>query len=142
MQRGLATAHAKILTHVLGFHSHDLGAHQPHRHSEAPSSLLRAIKLRYVVPALIHSQDSRVKRRVRFAFVKRGGIALNLPWLMEYTSRASTRLRGPTYESTYVDKYNKVSACRRSGGVSAVVRGIFAEPRAPDDEVTWERVKA
>ena len=63
VQPGLATAHVKLLTHVLSLLNHALGAHRPSRHSEMPSSLLRAIKLWYIVPALLHSQDSRVKRR-------------------------------------------------------------------------------
>ena len=61
VQPGLATAHAKLLTHMLGLLNHALGAHRPNRQSETPSSRLRAIKLWYFVPALLHSPDSRVK---------------------------------------------------------------------------------
>ena len=137
VQPRLATAHAKLLTHVLGLLNHALGEPRPNRHSETPSSLLRAIKLWYIVPVLLHSQDSRVKRRERFAYIERGDITLILPWLMEYTSRASTRLKGPTYEATDAVKYERASsACRHSGGVSAAARSFLAEPRAPGDEVT------
>ena len=63
--------------------------------------------------------------------------------MMEYTSRASTRRRGPTYEATDAAKYERASsACRHSGGVSAAARSLLAEPRATGDQVTWERVKA
>ena len=94
VQQGLATAHAKLLTHALGLLNHALGAHRPNKHSETPSSLLRPIKLWGIVPTPLHSQDSRVKRRERFASVERGDITLILSWLMEYTSRASTRAGG------------------------------------------------
>ena len=51
--------------------------------------------------------------------------------------------QGATYEAADVAKYEKaLSACRHSGGVSVAARGLLAEPRAPGDEVTWERVKA
>ena len=137
VQQGLATAHAKLLTHALGLLNHALGAHRPNKHSETPSSLLRPIKLWGIVPTPLHSQDSRVKRRERFASVERGDITLILSWLMEYTSRASTRLKGPTYEATDAVKYERASsACRHSGGVSAAARSFLAEPRAPGDEVT------
>ena len=63
VQPGLATAHAKLPTHMLGLLNHTLGAHRPNRRSETPSSLLGAIKLWYIVPELLHSHDSRVKRR-------------------------------------------------------------------------------
>ena len=78
VQPGLATTHAKFLTHVLDLLSHALEAHRPHRHSEAPSSLLRAIKLWYIVAALLHSQGSREKQRERFASVEREGATLIL----------------------------------------------------------------
>ena len=45
VQPRLATAHAKLFTHVLGLLSHTLGEHRPNRQSETPNSLLRAIKL-------------------------------------------------------------------------------------------------
>jgi len=45
VQSRLATAHAKLITHVLGLLNHALGEHRPHRQSETPTSLLRSIKL-------------------------------------------------------------------------------------------------
>ena len=62
---------------------------------------------------------------------------------MEYISRTSTRHRGPTYETTDAAKYERASsACHHSGGVSVAARSLLAAPRAPGDEVTWERVTA
>ena len=143
VQPALVTAHAKLLTHMLGLLNHALGAHPPNRHSETPSSLLRVIKLWYIVPALLHSQHRHVKRRERFAYVERGDITLLPPWLMECASRASTRHRGPTYEATDAAKCERASsACRHSGWVSVAAPGLLTEPRAHGDEVTWERIKA
>ena len=143
VQPGLATAHAKLPTHMLGLLNHTLGAHRPNRQSETPSSLLGAIKLWYIVPELLHSHDSRVKRRERFAYIESGDITFILPWLMEYTSQASTRRREPTYKTTDAAKHERASsACRQSGGMSVAAGSFLAEPRAPGDKVTWERVKA
>ena len=80
--------------------NHALGEHRLSRELETPSSLLRAIKLWYILPALLHSQDGRVKRRERFASVERGDITLFLPWMMEYTRRASARRSDLAREAT------------------------------------------
>lgn len=69
-QSGLATAHAKLVTHVLGLLKHALETKRPNRHFETPSSLLSASKLWYIVPVLLHLQDSHVKRRyLRMSYV-------------------------------------------------------------------------
>ena len=52
----------------------------PNRDSATPNSLLRAIKLWYLIPALLHSLGGRIKRRQRLALVESGDIALLLPW--------------------------------------------------------------
>ena len=83
VQPMLVTAHAKLFTYVLGLLNHALGEHRQDRQSETPNSLLRAIKLWYILPALLHSQDGRVTRRERFASVERGDITVLLPWLMD-----------------------------------------------------------
>lgn len=62
---------------------------------------------------------------------------------MEYTSRASTRPRGPGIETT--DAANcegALSACRHSRRVSVAARGLLVEMCAPVHEVTWERAKS
>ncbi|CAN0558302.1 unnamed protein product, partial [Laminaria digitata] len=71
VQPRLATAHAKLFTHVLGLLNHALGEHRQERQSETPNSLLRATKWWYILPALLHSQDGRVTRRESFASVER-----------------------------------------------------------------------
>lgn len=76
-------------THLLGFFNYAFGEHRQNRESETTHSLLKAITMWYIVPALLHSQDGRVKRHERFAPAERGEITLRLPWLMEYTRRAS-----------------------------------------------------
>ena len=91
VQPRLATAHAKLFTHVLSLLIHALGEHRKRRQSETPDSLLWGIKLWYILPALLHSQGGRVKRRERFASVERGDVTLLLPWLMGYTRRTCAR---------------------------------------------------
>ena len=143
VQPRLATAHAKLSTHVLVLLNHALGEHRLSRELETPSSLLRAIKLWYILPALLHSQDGRVKRRERFASVERGDITLFLPWMMEYTRRASARRSDPAPELTVEAKFKRASsACRHPGGVTVAARSLLAEPRASSNEVTWEQVRA
>ncbi|CAN0596375.1 unnamed protein product [Laminaria digitata] len=64
-----------------------MGEHRPNRDSATPNSLLRAIKLWHLKPALLHSLDGRIKRRRRFALVESGDIVLLLPWSIAYTRR-------------------------------------------------------
>ena len=87
VQPQLAGAHARLSVHVLGILNHAMGEHRPNRDSATPNSLLRAIKLWYLMPALLHSPDGRIKRRQRFALVESGNIVLLLPWLIAYTRR-------------------------------------------------------
>ena len=78
-----------------------------------------AIKLWYILPALLHSQDGRVKRRESLASVERGGITLLLPRQMGYTRRASARRSDPAHEATDEAKFKKASsACRHPGRVT------------------------
>ncbi|CAN0584433.1 unnamed protein product, partial [Laminaria digitata] len=51
VQPQLAGAHARLSVHVLGILNHDMGEHRPNRDSATPNSLLRAIKLSYLMPA-------------------------------------------------------------------------------------------
>ena len=143
VQPRLATAHAKLITRVLGLLNHALGKRRQSTQSETPQSLLRSIKLWYILPGLLHSQDGRLKRRERFASAERGDLTLLLPWLMEYTRRISTRQIGHAREETDADMFKRASsACRHRGGVTVAARSLLAEPRAPGNEETWERVKA
>ena len=140
VQLRLATAHVKLSTHVLALLNHALGEHRLSRELETPNSLLRAIKLWYILPALLQSQDGRAKRHERFASVERGDITLL--WLMGHTRRASARRTDPAREATDKAKLRASSACRHPGGVTVAARSLLAEPRAPGNEATWERVKA
>ena len=91
VQLQLAGAHARLSVHVLGILNHAMGEHRPNRDSATPSSLLRAIKIWCLMPALLHSPDGRMKRRQRFALVESGDIVLPLPWLIAYTRREDLR---------------------------------------------------
>ena len=83
VQTRLSTVHSKLFTHVLGRLNHGLPENWQYRQPETPNSLLRAIKLWYILSALLHSQNGRLKRRERFASIDRGDIAQFLPWLMD-----------------------------------------------------------
>ena len=142
VQPRLATAHAKLITHVLGLLNHALGEHRQSTKSETPQPLLRSIKLWHIFPALLQ-QDGRMKRREGFASAERGDVILLLLWLMEYTRRTSTRQSGQACEETDVDMFKKASSpCHHQGGVTVAARSLLAEPCAPGNEETWERVKA
>ena len=143
VQPRLATAHAKLITHKLGLLNHALVGHRQSTQSETPQSFLMSIKLWYILLAVLHSQDGRMKRRERFVSAERGDLTRLLPWLMEYTRRTSTRQTGEAREETDADMFKRASsACRHRGGVTVAARSLLAEPRAPGNEETWEGVKA
>ena len=87
----MAGAHAGLSVHVLGILNHGIGEHRPNRDSATPKSLLGAIKLWYLMPALLHSPGGRIKRRQRFAVVESGDIVLLLSWLMVFTRGGDSR---------------------------------------------------
>ena len=58
----MAGAHARQSVHVLGILNHTMLEHRPNRDSATPNSLLRVIKLWYIMPALLHSPDGRTIR--------------------------------------------------------------------------------
>ena len=64
---------------MLGVLNHAMGEHRSNRESATPNSLLRVVKLWYIMPALLNSPDGRIKRRQRFALVVSGYIVLLLP---------------------------------------------------------------
>lgn len=74
-----ATSHAKLITHSLGLGNHALGAHRPSGIPNTPNSPLRALKLWYIIPALLHSQDGRKSRTTRFKSAERGDLTRILP---------------------------------------------------------------
>ena len=115
VQPRLEGAHARISVHVLGILKHSMGEHQPNRDSATPNSLLRASKLWYIMPALLHSPDGRIKRKQRFALVESGDMVLLLPWLMSHTRRRDSRQRDAANEaSEEVQLERASSACRHA----------------------------
>jgi len=139
----LASEHAKIQTHVLNLLNSSLAERSDSARTPTPPSLLRAIKLWYILPGLLHSFDGRVTRKEHYQALRRGDISSILPWLMEYTKAARTRNRGPTQEETQEDKFKRAAqACRHSGGVKDAARTLLAEQRSPGNDDTWERLKA
>ena len=106
--------------HVLGILNRALGEPRPNQDSVTPNSLLRTIKLWYVMPALLRSPDSRIKRRQRFALVESGDIVLLLSWLMTFTRGGDSRSRDATHEAPEEAKLERASsACRHAGGVKS-----------------------
>ena len=68
----MTSAHARLNVHALGILRHAMGEQRPNRDSAKPNSLLRSIKLWYLMSALLHSPDGRIKRRKRLALVDSG----------------------------------------------------------------------
>lgn len=136
-QPRLATTHAKLLTHALGLLNHALREHRQNRLSETPNSLPRSIKLWHILPALLHSQDGRVKRCEKLAPVKRGDPSIFLPWLTEFTRWASSRRSGPVHEATDEAKFKRASSpCRSPEGRTAAACSLLTEQHAHGNETT------
>ena len=74
VQPQLAGAHTRLSVRVLGILNHAMGEHRPNRDPAIPNSLLRATKLWYLMPVLLHSPDGQIKRRQRFVLVESGDI--------------------------------------------------------------------
>ena len=138
MQPQLAGAHARLSVHVLGILNHVTGDHGTNRDSSTSNSLLRAIKLWYLMPALLHSPDGTIKKRQRFALVESGDIVLLLPWLMAFTRGRDSRPRDAALEASEEAKLERASsACRHAGGVKVAACNRLAEPRSEGDEEAW-----
>ena len=56
-----------------------MAEYRPQRDIPPPNSLLRAIKLWYVPPALLHSPDGHIKILQRFVLIESGDIFPLLP---------------------------------------------------------------
>ena len=138
----LAGAHARLSFHVLGILNHAMGENRPNRDSATPNSLLRAMKLWYVMSALLHSSDGRIKKRQRFALVESGDIVLLLPWLLAFT-RGRDSGRDAALEASEEGKLQRASSvCRHAGGLKVAARNLLAEPRSAGNEETWNTLVA
>ena len=62
VQAQLAGALARLSIHVLGILHRALRAHRLNRNWVTPKSLVRAIKLWYLMPVLLEAPDGRIKR--------------------------------------------------------------------------------
>ena len=84
-----------------------------------------------------------MSRTERVKSAERGDLTTILPWLVDYTEGAATRLPGPAPEETDPAKFERAaSACRHQGGITVAARSLLAETRAPGNEATWTTVKA
>lgn len=70
---------ARAFARLASLVNHALGEHRPNWELAIPNSLLRAIKLWYILTALPHSPGGCIKR---LAIKESGDFVLLLPWLM------------------------------------------------------------
>ena len=132
VQPKLATNHAKLITHSPGLVKHALGSHRPSGIPNTPNSFMRALKLWYIVPTLLHSQDGRMSRTAMFKPAEHGDLTTILRWIIECTAGTATRPRGLARESMDAAMSERASStCQHQGGMTVVARGLLAEPRAP-----------
>lgn len=75
----LVGAQTRLGVHMLVILNHATGEHRPNRDSVTPIYLVRAIKLFYLMPALLYSPSGRIKRRQWLELVKSGDRNLLLP---------------------------------------------------------------
>ena len=61
------------------------------------------IELWYLMPALLHSPEGRIKKRQIFALVDSGDIVLLLLWLMTFTRGEDSRQRDTAQEASEED---------------------------------------
>ena len=92
----------------------------------------------YLMPALLHSPDGRIKKRQRFALVDSADIVLVIRGVMAFTEGRDSRRRDAVLEAWAEAKLERASsACRRAGGVKVAARHLLAEPRSEGNEETW-----
>ncbi len=139
----LAIRHARLTTHVLRILNKTLAETRSQQASSTSVPLLRAIKLWYLTPGLLHSFDGKVSRKERFKSMERGDISQLLPWLIDYTKATATRHREGDVEESKDQRFKRASAaCRHSGGIKDAARALLAEPRSPGTEATWTRLQS
>ena len=69
VQSHLAGAHARLSVHALSILHHAMREHRLNRDSATTNSLQQAITIWYLMPALFHSINGRIRRRERFTLV-------------------------------------------------------------------------
>ena len=134
---------SRLFLHTLALLNFQLGQHRPPGADETPRSLVRAVKLFHVLPALLLSSDGRASRRDRFLAVERGDISVLLPWLLAFTDAAAARRRQVPESRSEAEVFSKAAAnCKHRGGISSAARTLLAEARAPATAETFEHVRA
>ena len=112
---------------MLGIVNHAVGKQRPNRDSATPSSFLRAIKLWYLIRALLHSQDGCIKSRQMVALVESRDIVLRVPWLIAFTKGGYSRQRDAAQEASEENSLSRApSVCRHVGGVNVAARNRLA----------------
>ena len=93
----MAGAHARLRVHILGNINQTLGDHRPNRDLATPNSLMRAIKLGYILPALLQSPNGGTEKEATEVCVGRQlphTVAFLLLWLTAYTRPVGKRQSG------------------------------------------------
>ena len=144
MQPQLAGAHARLCVHVLGISSHAMGEHRPNGNSVTPNSFLRAIKLWYLMPALLHSPECRIKRRQRFPVVESGNVVLLFPRVMVFTSGGDSRQRDGTQKASEEERSSNGRHPRVTTweGVKVAAHILLAEQRSAGNKETCNTLVA
>ena len=121
--------------YVLCILNHAVGEHRPNRDSSTPNSLLRAIKIWYLMPALLHSPDGRIKGRHGIALVESRDIVLLLPWLIAFTRGGDLRQQDAAQDTSEEVKLERaLSAGCHTGGVKVTAHNLLADPRPAGTE--------
>ena len=95
------------------------------------------------MPALLHSPDVCIKRRLRFVLVESGDIGLLLPWLMEFSTGGDSRQRDAPREDSEEEKLvRSSSACSHAGGPKVAARSLLVGPQSAGHEETWDTLVA
>lgn len=108
---------------------------------ETPISLLKAVKLFHLQPALLVSADGRSLRKNRFLAEKRGKISLLLPWYTGYTNAAAACRRGATGALSEYEAFKKHRQHAGTRGKSTAARARLEVGRALTTEKTFDRVR-
>lgn len=123
---------------MLDIRNHAKGELLPNRASATLNSLLRAIKVWYIVPALFKEPNGRIKRRQRFMLTESG----------EYSPRA------PVSDGVNEERGFEAAGCRprrfgemssrtgavsvsHSGGVRTAARTVLEDSCSGGNEGTW-----
>ena len=116
----LAIAHARLSVDAPGILNHAMREHRPKWESAIPNSILRAIKVRYLIPG---TSPAPLTGRAE-------------------TQATEVRAGGERGHSTPAPMADSVNQYPDAGGVKVAARTLLAEPRSAGSEETWNVLMA